>query len=208
MYAPKSDDGRTPLKPKLMRRAGFIVAMLLAACSEDGAEPNASEARFESRASYCAESFRGGETEWSCVNCTNDLDPLDDEDDFAPAIDNNESTSTAFAMSEGGGRVVVRATAPAGTVFAPGGSAGALVYFPRALFAYAHLSFSTYRNGVLADANREPKMTIIGSLLESGEEAYYAFTPSTEFDALEIELIGLGDVGRSEFRLHEFCADL
>lgn len=156
-------------------------------------------------AGYCVGSFEGGSTEWGCTSCSG-VDPLDDEDDFKPAIDNKSGTARGFGLGAGG-QITIRATAPAGMSFPAGVDAGALMRFPTGNFASIGVQFNTYRNGVRVDSARGNASAVGGTVAGAGQDTYYPFTSTGAFDALEAVVSVSGNNSNVNFRLAEFCGD-
>ena len=187
-----------PAPRNLTKLSGAILALLaslLAACGGGGGGDS----------SFCVGSFQGGSTDWSCTNCSG-VDPLDDEDDFDPAIDNHSGTSQAFGL-DGGGQIVIRAEAPAGMTFPSGVDAGALMRFPAGTYAEIGVRFNLYRNGVLVDEGVGGAVAAGGNVPGAGGKHYYTVEPTLEFDRIDAVVHVTGNIENAAFVMYEFCGD-
>lgn len=173
----------------------------LAACSDDGVLGLGGD-----ESGYCVGSLQGGSTSWSCTSCSG-LDPLDDNEDFAPAIDDKASTWREFSLGQGGSSITITAHAPADTAFPAGVDPGALIRFPEGTFASIGVSFNTYREGAPVDVQSGGATGVAGSVEDAGTPTYYSLTPIGEFDTVEAVITVSGNAEPAVFRVYEFCGD-
>lgn len=186
------------------RTLALIVASAagaLAGCSDNGVLGIGGE-----ESGYCVGSMQGGSTSWLCTSCSG-LDPLDDSDDFAPAIDDSASTYREFSLGENGSSITITARAPENTTFPAGVDAGALIRFPEGTFASIGVSFNTYNDGVPVDQQSGGETGVAGTVQDAGTPAYYGLTPIGEFDTVEAVISVTGNVEPAVFRVYEFCGD-
>lgn len=193
-----------------MRNLNFKVAILVtslvvAGCGGGGGGGGSGGGN-SGGSGYCVGSFLGGDTTWSCNNCSG-LDPLDDNDDFSPSIDDDSGSYTSFGISPGGGQVTVTAIAPSGTTFPAGVDAGALMRFPSGSFTNVGVRFNTYNNSTPVDSQAGGATTAVGNVPGAGSDTYYEITPSGGFTKLEAVITLSGNPDRADFRLYEFCGD-
>ena len=99
---------------------------------------------------YCSEGFEGGSSNWGCTSCSG-VDPLDDTDDFDPAIDGRAGTFTEFGLSSGG-QMVISVEAPSGA-FDAGSDAGALIRFPAGTYNTIGVQFRALFNGAVVSSS-------------------------------------------------------
>lgn len=176
------------------------VAAALAGCSDNGVLGG------DDDSGYCAGSLQGGSTSWGCTSCSG-LDPLDDSDDFAPAIDDSASSYREFSLGANGGSITITARAPEGTTFPAGVDAGALMRFPEGTFASIGVSFNTYKGNVPVDQQSGGETGVAGTVQDAGTPAYYSLTPIGEFDTVEAVITVSGNVEPAVFRVYEFCGN-
>lgn len=154
---------------------------------------------------YCSEGFEGGSSNWGCTSCSG-VDPLDDTDDFDPAIDGRAGTFTEFGLSSGG-QMVISVEAPSGA-FDAGSDAGALIRFPAGTYNTIGVQFRALFNGAVVSSSGGSSNTAVGGNVPgAGSDTYYRFTPQAPFDEIEAQISASGHSGQATFRVYEFCGD-
>lgn len=162
-------------------------------CSSGGGSSN-------ELADYCLAHFLDGATQADCPDCVTQ--------DYDVVIDDDGSTFVEMAFAPGGtGTATVRATAPFGTTFNSGSNAGALARFPNGAYENIGIRFQTYLSGVNVTGGTNGEFTATGNVSGNGSDKYYAFSPNSEFDAIEVILNLGGNDERAIVRLYEICAD-
>ncbi len=202
-------------KLELIRLASLSAAALVTACGstiplsdEEAYAQRQADAGQRSASGYCAKSFVGGDTDWSCINCGG-VDALDDADNFSRAIDNRASTGRAFTLGSPGGMMQVVARAKPGKVFDAGSLAGVLVRYPSGTYLTVTATVTAYRDGQQVSLTSVGgENTVVGNIEAGYEDVFYSTVPAEEFDSVELTSSITGQAGPAEIEVKEFCGDL
>nr|MBV6630970.1 hypothetical protein [Oceanococcus sp. HetDA_MAG_MS8] len=181
----------------LARCAALCLIGVLPACGGGGSDT--------AGAGYCESGFVGGQSSWGCTSCSG-VDPLDDNDDFSPAIDGNSATFTDFGLNTGG-QIRITVEAPSGS-FETGSSAGVLMRFPEGSYNTIGVQLSATRDGaVVASSGGLDNVAVAGNVEGAGADRFYSFTPQAPFDSIEAVVSVTGNTQRVNFRVYEFCGN-
>lgn len=169
---------------------------LLAGCGLDGSGDGG----------YCAGSFEGGSTDWSCISC-NGVDPLAEDNPFDVAIDNQAGTARRFQFPASGGQMTIRAIAPDDMQFPGGARAGLLMRFPAGTYSGVSVRFNAYLGSVPVASNGGGSFAGSGNVDGAGSDTFYPVSPAAAFDRLEAVITLSGNAEAVDFRVNEFCGD-
>ncbi|MDP3858601.1 MAG: hypothetical protein Q8Q73_12655 [Stagnimonas sp.] len=155
---------------------------------------------------YCAGSFQGGSTDWSCLSCSG-VDALAGDQPFDVAIDNDAGTSRRFQLGGSGGEMTIRAFAPSDTVFPAGVRAGLLMRFPAGSYNGVSVRFNAYLGSTPVLSTGGGSFAVSGNVDGAGSDTFYQVSPTANFDSLEAVITIAGNAEQAEFSVNEFCGD-